>query len=110
MQALHKVLCQLVIDQARQLRPKCAALRTQLAKPCPSWKNGDYETLALLMELSCSTVKRLFGRPGYCLPAQFNATNRRKIAHFLGYRNWAEVEQACLARFVGQSLQGWSVQ
>jgi hypothetical protein len=32
MQALHKVLCQLVIDQARQFRPECATLQVHQGK------------------------------------------------------------------------------
>ncbi|GEM_PF-6019396 len=109
MQVLQNVLCQLVIDKARQSAKQNRALRTLFLKPYQTWKHTDYESLALMMQTSSSTVKRLFRLPGYQFHNQFNAANRQKIARFLGLAHWQQVEQCCLNHFVGESLSAWSI-
>jgi hypothetical protein len=67
-----------------------------LKKPVEKWKNRDYVEFAMLLDLSTSTLKRLFACKGHPPRADLREHCKTKITVFLNLKSWDEVEQTCL--------------
>lgn len=67
-----------------------------LKKPVEKWKNHDYADFASLIEISTSTIKRLFACKGHPTPDDLRKRSKKKIADFLCLKTWEEVEKECI--------------
>lgn len=97
----------LLKQQVAEMILKTAALKSQqsntshfiLATQTNHCRHADFRYLSYLTDISITTLKRLFN-PNNQQVKFCNTKNQQKIAHFLGYTNWFEVEKVILKKLV----------
>jgi len=92
---LKQQVAQMILDTAASKHQALAIPQIKLAKHTYNCRHADFRYLSYLTGISITTLKRLFN--GETQGVRFcNAKNQQKIAHFLGYSTWDEVEGAIL--------------
>ncbi|MCU0393007.1 MAG: hypothetical protein MUE81_18005 [Thermoflexibacter sp.] len=94
MQMIRKALCRLMLRKARSMTYDFKY--DFLQKPVEKWKNHDYADFASVIEISTSTLKRIFNCKGHPTPQDLRKPSKQKIANFLSLKTWEEVEKECI--------------
>lgn len=88
---LKQQVAQMILEAATTKQQQTPAIRSQLADHTDTCRHADFRHLSYLTDISITTLKRLFNKEGQ--EVQFcNGKNQQKIAHFLGYTTWGELE------------------
>lgn len=87
--------------------PKLREIYQGFQKPYFEWKEKEYEELAALMDISASSLRRLVGCRGYQNHQSFSPRNQTKIAQFLQYNSWQDLEQSILLEIIQKAANAW---
>jgi len=92
---LKQQVAQMILETAITKHQASAIPQATLATHTYTCRHADFRYLSYLTGISITTLKRLFNGEGqgvrFC-----NAKNQQKIAHFLGYTTWSELEGVIL--------------
>lgn len=98
---LKQQVAQTILETAIVKNQSLPTPHTKLAADTRACRHSDFRSLSYLTGISITTLKRLFDHEGqgvrFC-----NAKNQQKIAHFLGYTTWDEVEKIILDKLISQ--------
>lgn len=98
---LKQQVAQMILDKAITQQQPTETPDIKLATYPQACRHADFRYLSYLTGISITTLKRLFN--SYQQEVQFcNAKNQQKIAHFLGYATWDEVEAVIFDKLANQ--------
>ena len=98
---LKQQVAQMILDKAITKHQSADAPHIKLATQTHACRHADFRYLSYLTGISITTLKRLFNSEKQ--EVQFcNAKNQQKIAHFLGYVAWNEVEAVIFDQLANQ--------
>ncbi|OJJ18872.1 hypothetical protein BKI52_25210 [marine bacterium AO1-C] len=96
---LKQQVAQMILETATAKNQAFCEQQTKLATDTQTCRHADFRYLSYLTGISITTLKRLFNCEAqgvrFC-----NAKNQQKIAHFLGYATWDEVEGVILDNLI----------
>ncbi len=103
----RQALVDLITEEARKRVIKNREVRGDynlLLQKTAIWKSKHYELLALLLDISVASVKRLFGRPGHKTPKALSQSVEVKILDFLRIGSSTELRNL-LDNYSGLQMQ-----
>lgn len=106
---LHLLMLKSIVEKSRERANAEAhnAQRLLLLQREDLWRTKHYQVLAEMMGWNVSSVKRLFGLPGYKTPKALSKDSELILCRFLGFPNWDSLQNTLLNHnFYDEKLMG----